>query len=73
MKRLGEPRIDISEVKVEKAVACHFADTNSQEEDLGFVPFLQVRSSNPWVLCHLEGRAINEYNLVDAGVNRVLT
>ena len=72
-KRLGEHRRDISDVKVEKAVACHFADTHSYEEDIVFVPFLRVRSSNPWVLRHLEGKSINDYNLVDAGVNRILT
>ena len=58
---------------VEKAVPCHFADTNSSEDDLVFAPFRRVRSNNPWVLRHLESNAINEYNLVEAGVNRILT
>ena len=72
-RRFGEHRRDIMDGKVEKAVPCHFANTNSSEDDLVFAPFRRVRSDNPWVLRHLESNAINEYNLVEAGVNRILT
>ena len=58
---------------VDKAVAKHFADTNSREEDLVFVPFKKIRSSNILVLRHLETEFINKFNLVEAGINRILS
>ena len=72
-ERLGEHRRDIEGDKVEKAVPKHFADTNSTVEDLVFVPFMLVRSRDPWVLRHLELKFINYFNLVEAGINRILT
>ena len=72
-ERLGEHRRDIEGGKVEKAVAKHFADSYSRVEDLVFVPFMRVRSSDPWVLRHLETKFINDFNLVDSGINRILS
>ena len=72
-KRLGEHRRDIAGGRVDKAVAKHFTDTNSREEDLVFVPFKRVRSSNILVLRHLETLFINNYNMVEAGINRILS
>ena len=71
--RLGEHRRDVAGGRVDKAVAKHFSDTNSREEDLVFVPFKRVRSSNILVLRHLETLFINNYNLVEAGINRILS
>ena len=39
-KRLGEHRRDISDGKVEKAVACHFADTHSHSYEETLCLFL---------------------------------
>ena len=58
---------------MDKAVAKHFSDTNSREEDLVFVPFKRVRSSNILVLRHLETMFINDFNLLEAGINRILS
>ena len=72
-KRLGEHRRDIEGGRVEKAVPKHFADTHSTEDDLVFIPFKRVRSSNTLVLRHLETLFINDFNLVEAGINRILS
>ena len=57
---------------MDKAVAKHFSNTNSREEDLVFIPFKKVRSSNILVLQHLKTFIIN-FNLVEAGINRILS
>ena len=72
-QRLAEHRRDVAGGRVDKAVAKHFADTNSREEDLVFVPFKKIRSSNILVLRHLETEFINKFNLVEAGINRILS
>ena len=59
--------------RLNKAVAKHFFDTVSSASDLVFVPFKRIKSSNRFVLRHCESKAINDYNMVEAGVNRILT
>ena len=71
--RLGEHRRDIQNRKLEKAVSKHFSDTNNTVEDLIFVPFKKIKSNDRNVLKHFETKAINDFNMIDAGVNRILT
>ena len=71
--RFGEHRRDIIERNKEKAVSKHFVDTNSTVDDLVFVPFKRIRSNNRLVLRHMETKFINEYNLIEAGINRILS
>ena len=71
--RLGEHRRDIENNRIEKAVPELFVNTHSYVEDIVFRPFKRVKSSCRWVLRHFETRLINELNLVEAGVNRVLS
>ena len=59
-------------MRLNKAVAKHFYDTGSTAADLVFVPFKRIKSSNRFVLRHCEAKAINDYNMVEAGVNRIL-
>ena len=70
--RLGEHRRDIENNREEKAVVEQFIRSNSYAEDLIFRPIKRVKSSCRWVLRHFETRLINELNLVEAGVNRIL-
>ena len=72
-ERLKEHRRDIINGKVEKAVSKHFQESRSSEDDIVFAPFKRVTSSNRHVLLHFESKAINDFNLVEAGVNRILT
>ena len=72
-ERLKEHRGDIINGRLEKAVPRHFEDIRSTEDDIVFAPFKRIRSSNRQVLLHFESKAINEFNLVEAGVNRILT
>ena len=72
-ERLREHRRDIINQKFQKAVPKYFHDTKSTEDDIVFAPFRRIRSSNRLVLLHFESKAINEFNLVEAGVNRILT
>ena len=72
-ERLREHRRDIINMKLEKAVPEHFHSTRSNEDDIVFAPFKRIKSKNRHVLLHFETKAINEFNLVEAGVNRILT
>ena len=69
----GEHRRDIENNWVEKAVPQLFVNTHSYVEDLVFRPIKRVKLSCRWVLRHFETRLINMLNLVEAGVNRVLS
>ena len=55
-----------------KAVAKHFFNTKSTVEDMVFVPFKRLRSGNRLILKNLENKAINEFNLIETGVNRIM-
>ena len=70
--RLGEHRRDIENGKVEKAVPKHFQDTRSTAADLVFVPFKRIKAGDRHTLKHFENKAINDFNMIAAGINRVL-
>ena len=72
-KRLGQHKGDIQNLRLNKAVAKHFHDTNSTVADLVFVPFKLVRSEDRLILRHFENKFINQFNLIEAGINRILT
>jgi hypothetical protein len=57
----------------QKAVAQHFRDTRSTIDHLVFRPFKRLVSDNPAVRLHYEHEAINQYNMIEAGINRILT
>ena len=71
--RFGEHRRDIIDRNEEKAVSKHFLDTNSRVDDIVFVPFKKIRSRDRHILRYMETKLINEYNLIEAGVNRILS
>ena len=71
-RRLGGHKSDIENGRMNRAVAKHFHDTNSTVKDLVFVPFKRLRAGCTLILKHFENRAINEYNMIEAGVNRIL-
>ena len=71
-RRLGSHKNDIENQRLNKAVAKHFEDTKSTVQDLVFVPFKRLRSNNRLILKHFENKAINEFNLIESGVNRIL-
>ena len=50
-----------------KAVARFFMETRSTVEDL--VPIKIVKKRNLWARLEIERRFLNEYNLVDDGLN----
>ena len=52
-----------------KAVARFFMETRSTVEDLVFVPIKIVKKRNLWARLEIERRFLNEYNLVDDGLN----
>ena len=70
---LKEHRRDVINGKLEKAVPRNFYDTKSTDDDIVFAPFKRIRSSDKLVLIHFETKAINDFNLVEAGINRILT
>ena len=72
-ERLGEHRRDIMDGTRDKAVPLHFYNTRSTEDALVFVPFKRSWSSNRMVLRHFETKAINNFNLLEAGSNRILS
>ena len=72
-RRLGQHKGDILNMRLNKAVAKHFYDTRSTVADLMFVPFKLVKSTDRMVLRHFENQYINQFNLIEAGVNRILT
>ena len=57
---------------LKKAVAKHFFNTKSIVEDLVFLPFQRLKSGNRLILKHFENKAINEFNLILAGVNSIV-
>ena len=71
--RLGEHKRDIENNEVQKAVPELFVNTHSYVEDLVFRPIKRVKLSCRRVLRHFETRLINELNLIEAGVNRVVS
>ena len=71
--RLGEHRRDIQNGRLDKAVAKHFSDTNSSVKDLVFIPFKKIKSSDRNILKHFENRAISDFNMIEAGINKILT
>ena len=54
-------------------MADHFYETRSEASDVVFRPVMRVKSRDRWVLRHFEPKLINELNLVEEGVNRILT
>ena len=72
VRRLGGHKGDIENRRLKKAVAKHFFDTKSAVEDIVFVPFKRLKSGNRLILKHFENKAINEFNLIEAGVNRIM-
>jgi hypothetical protein len=70
--RLTQHRRDIMN-GAQKAVAEHFRETRSTEDHLVFRPFKKITHNNPAVRLHFEHEAINKYNMIEAGVNRILT
>ena len=70
--RLLQHRRDIM-AGADKAVAQHFRETNSSVDDLVFRPFLRLVNSSPAIRQHYENMFINQHNLVDEGINRILT
>ena len=70
--RLGEHRRDIENVRLDKAVPKHFYDTRSTAADLIFVPFKRIKADDRHTLRHFENKAINDFNMIAAGVNRIL-
>ena len=68
-RRLGQHRRSIINRDESKAVARYFMETGSTVEDLVFVPIKIVRKQNLWARLELERRFLNEYNLVDDGLN----
>ena len=73
IKRLGQHKGDIQNQRLNKAVAKHFHDTRSTVADLVFVPFKLVRSEDRLILRLFENKCINQFNLIEAGINRILT
>ena len=57
----------------DKAVAQHFRDTGSTVDDLVWRPFKRLVSSSPAVRLHFEHEFINKHNMVEGGINRILT
>ena len=55
-----------------KAVAKHFHETGSSVNDIVFVPFKRVRSTDRLVLKHFENKAANDYNMMAAGINHIM-
>jgi len=37
-----------------------------------FVPFKKLKSKDKLILKHFENKAINDYNLIEKGINRIL-
>ena len=70
--RLGEHRRDIGHKRMDKAVAKHFHETGSTVADLVFVPFKKIKCNDKFMLKHFENKAINQYNMIEAGINRIL-
>ena len=58
--------------RLNKAVAKHFFETKSTVKDLRFVPFKKLKSKDKLILKHFENKAINDYNLIEKGINRIL-
>ena len=69
---LGGHKGDIENRRLKKAVAKHFFDTKSTVEDIVFVPFKRLKLGNRLILKHFENKAINEFNFIEAGVNRIM-
>jgi hypothetical protein len=70
--RLRQHRLDIMD-GADKAVADHFKATRSTVDHLVFRPFKRLVSSDRATRLHFEHVCINQYNMIEAGVNRILT
>ena len=71
-KWLGQHKDDILSLRLHKAVAKHFHDTRTTVADLFFVPVQLVRSEDGLILTQLKSKCINQLNLIEAGINRIL-
>ena len=71
-ERLSGHKSDIINQRINKAIPAHFTATGSKIEDLVFVPIKLFKNSDPAVRLHFENKFVNEHNLIEAGVNRIL-
>ena len=68
-RRLGQHCRSIINRDETKAVARFFMETRSTVEDLVFVPIKIVKKRNLWARLEIERKFLNEYNLVEDGLN----
>jgi hypothetical protein len=71
-ERLAGHRSDINN-GAQKAVAEHFRATGSRVEDLIFIPFKRIFNPSPAVRLHFEHQFLNRHDMIDSGINRILT
>ena len=71
-ERLNGHRSDIRNGAL-KAVAEHFRATGSTVDDLVFVPFKRIFATSPAIRLHFEHQFLNRHDMIDGGINRILT
>ena len=69
--RFSEHRRSVENRDETKAVGKHFLDNNAGSEDIKFVPFIAVKSGDPFARKFLERQLILKHNLLesDLGIN----
>ena len=68
--RWGEHRRSMEDPGTNKSVGKHFqGGTHRGKEDCVMIPFLKIKSTDPFVRKALEVKYINDFDLIDRGLN----
>ena len=69
-KRFSEHKSSMEEVSTTKVIGKHFQEKGHRGQvDCTMVPFLKVKSEDPFVRKTLETYYINKFNLIEKGLN----
>ena len=72
-ERWGEHKSSMEDPDTTKPVGLHFQEKGHKgAEDCTIIPFMKVKSRDPFVRLILEKKAISEFDLIDNGLNKKL-
>jgi len=72
-ERWSEHKSSIQDPNTKKPVGMHFQEKGHRgPEDCTIIPFMKIRSNDPFVRLVMEKKAISDYDLIDNGLNKKL-
>ena len=72
-ERWAEHKRSMEDPNTKKPVGMHFQEKGHKgPEDCTIVPFMKIRSKDPFVRLLMEKKAISDYGLIESGLNKKL-